>query len=113
MESQIFYDEANASTRKHKFGKQYSLNTLKEDAKTKKSSFGYLAENFNLRDLKNQIEEKILNIGQEADKETQYKIFLCMIFFLFHWNFFYKPSFSFIRSAKKETTRNISEPNRK
>ena len=68
---------------------QTSMNTLREDAKSyltpksmfeylsKKSSFGSLADSINLKDLKNQIDEKIFN-GKEADKETQYKIFLCM-----------------------------------
>lgn len=92
-ESPTFYDDTGVSPRKQKFGKQSSMNNLREDTKnyltpkgmqeflSKKSSFGSLAESLNLRDLKNQIEEKINN-GKEADKETQYKIFLCInIFF--------------------------------
>ena len=90
LESSIFYDDTVVSPRKAKFGKQTSMNNLREDAKnyltpksmleylSKKSSFGSLTEGINLKDLKNQTNENIFNIGQETDKETQYKIFLCM-----------------------------------
>jgi hypothetical protein len=101
--------------------KQGSIKNIREESKNqltpksifdndKRISFGSGTESVNIKDLKRQIEENIQNLGADADEETQYKIFLCIFFFI-NWKYFFWANLDHQRKKQLQTLANQIESN--